>query len=210
MFKRPFNPIERTLMKREYGKLINVDTISKLSMRKIIKLMPDENAKDIQLYLHLILNEWYELNIEDENIFRNIKKIIRNCKIEINIVESHNLSLIDERTFSRQRTVKDLEVEIELKQSESVGIKFLNAELLKLNNERYELLEGTLLISNRRIIFLYEDSEFSSFYWNRVANKQFLNNGFNFTYGRVKYIIRIHDQPTLNATINNLLDKRVK
>ncbi|MCK5866822.1 MAG: hypothetical protein KAG14_00340 [Mycoplasmataceae bacterium] len=210
MFKRPFNPIVKALMKREYGEIINKETISKMSMRKIIKIMHDDNMRDIGLYLHHVLDEWYKENQNNEDVFRDIKRIIRVCKIELNIIEEHNLALVDERSFSRQRTVKELEVGIKLLQSETVGIKFLNAELSIHDGEKYLLSEGVLLASNRRIIFLKKEDEPVSFYWKKINERDFNISGFNFKYSKNKYMIRIHDQPTLNATIKNLLDKRVK
>ena len=150
------------------------------------------------------------MNKNEEDVFRDIKGIIRSCKIDLNLVELHNLSLVDERSFSRSRTVKDLEVDIELASSESVGIKFMGAELLRFDGMKYILNEGILLISNRRIIFMKDLNDHKSFYWHIIIKKEFKNSGFSFINSKTKYVLRIHDQPTLNATIQNMLDKRVK
>lgn len=208
MFKRPINPVMKKLLKMQYGQLVNAENISSLKGSFIKKTFKDEEPDKKDLYLHNVINEWWENSKKSEDEFDKLKKIIKRAKISLNQVEKHNLFLIEERIFSITRHIKVLEVSANLLPKEQVGVKFVNSTIYKKEKTLSTLASGDLLLTNRRIIITGE--EIIAVYWSAIKNIKYGSYGFEFAHKEETFVIRIHDQDTLNNTIKNFIKKRVK
>lgn len=199
------NFITKWLMKKQYSNEINKDNISKLSSRKINIILESESEKHRSQYIRFIIEEWLKSAIMNNSSLKELKKIIKKSQINLNEIEIHNLLLIEERIFSIDRHIKVLEVSNELDEKEFIGAKFSKADIYIKQDILKSYSKGDLLLSNQRIIV----GE-TSFSWNKISDIKYYNYGFQFKFQSKIYLIRIHDQETLNNTIKNFGKKRVK
>lgn len=204
--QRFMNPIDLEYSRKFYADKVNVENIESLSRFKLKRIFKNEDKELVEKYLHNVLHRWAELNYKnDETSYAKFKKLIRKVGIELNEIEKHDLLILEERSFSLYRHIKILEVDVDLKKGETCGAKFTNSTL-SLHEEFINQLEkGDLLVTNRRIIV--KGIQTHSFLFTQMKNKTYENFGFEFMYGSKKYLIRIHDQITLNNTLKNMFNK---
>jgi hypothetical protein len=69
-----------------------------------------------------------------------------------------------------------------------------------------KLDDGNLNITNFRIMFITKQ-KIKYFNWNKIYNVKHEKYGFCFSFKNENFVIRIHDQITLNNTIKNLYRK---
>ena len=207
MFKSDLNPINFYILKKQYWKKINDKNIESLKFSYVKKIFA-EDLEILPRYLYKVVGIWYKNLDSPEDNINKIKKLIKRFKLNLTIIDKHDLQILEERYFSNIRHIKNLEFDINRMRKESFGIKFQDADLLKDDEKLVLITSGILLISNKRIVVRSEsDIEFK---WINITNKTFNEYGFTFEHGKEKYTLRIHDQPTLNNTIKNLIHKRMK
>lgn len=205
--QRFINPIDHEYMKRSYAHLVNEKNITELSRFKLKKIFKDEDKVLVDKYLHNVLNIWAAQNYKnDEHSYPHFKKLVKKVGINLNEVEKHDMLLLEERSFSLFRHIKILEVDIDLRPGETCGAKFVNATVNELTKMLKQLEKGDLMITNERII-LKGQTETLMFEYKDMKNQKFENYGFQFNIGSKKYVVRIHDQITLNNTLQNLFSK---
>ncbi|NQZ65997.1 MAG: hypothetical protein HRT99_02120 [Mycoplasmatales bacterium] len=209
MFSRKMNLITRELMNKQYSNYFNEKNLPELSRKKIDNIFKNETRKHRTEYIHYVLDKWFLDKPCNIKTIKELKSIIKKCNLKLNQIEIHNLELINERIFSIDRHIKKLEVSNELMKKENVWVKFERAEIYEYKNHLKTLLIGTLLLTNFRIIFIDDNNEIS-YYWKEIKKIEYLNYGFKFSFKRKTYLIRIHDQITLNNTIKNFANKRLK
>ena len=202
-------------MEYKYKNLLNWDNIESTSRFSINKILKKETSKDKQVFLHLTLDKWIvNMELEDDELFKRLKKLIRKTKIKLTDIEKESLFVLEERSFSIDRHIKDIEVNLKLFKKEKVGVKFTNAKLF-LNDKKLTLQhKGDLLITNRRIIIVVSKNGQDTmipFMFSKIEEYEYKDYGFVFrTKDEDEFVIRIHDQKTLNNTISNIISKRVK
>ena len=202
-------------MEYKYKNLLNWDNIESTSRFSINKILKKETLKDKQVFLHLTLDKWIvNMELEDDELFKRLKKLIRKTKIKLTDIEKESLFVLEERSFSIDRHIKDIEVNLKLFKKEKVGVKFTNAKLF-LNDKKLTLQhKGDLLITNRRIIIVVSKNGQDTmipFMFSKIEEYEYKDYGFVFrTKDEDEFVIRIHDQKTLNNTISNIISKRVK
>ncbi len=186
----------------------NIETISRWSIKKILKT---ESTKDREIFLHGLAAKWiFNSELSDDVLFTKLKKIIRKTRIILSDIENHKLFILEERAFSIDRHIKDILVNIKLRKKESVGAKFVKAKLFSQKRKLKLIEKGDLLISNKRIILVFEE-EITSFDFFKMLEYEYKEFGFYFKLKTgQKYLIRIHDQEALNNTLANLISKKVK
>ncbi len=229
MFKRKYNIALAPLVWAKYRSIINVDNLEALTSRKINKIFKEEDNEAKEWYIHRIVSQWFKT--QEQNLSREtmdkLKKIIKKTKMELNELEKHEIIKIEERIFSTERTLKILDTYHELMPNEVVVARFNMAYLyviekeeitLKLTKKKQfwteedilkERYKGSLLISNKRFIIelnkkikeiRFEDIEG---YWHK-------DHGFQFTMNNEIFVLRSHDQKTLNNTIDLIFRKKAK
>ena len=208
MFKRSYELPISIIINKQYKGIVDAENIFRLSKNKLRKIFKREDKDIKNIYLHNVIEKWWRNAEETEENFKLLKKIIRRCEIVLNQVETHNIFLIEERIFAKTRHIKQLDVNIDLKNKEVVGVKYLSAILYNKKTTLKRNIEGDLLISNKRLIIKGDNQ--IDFYWTNISNVKYENYGFEFKYKGAMYVIRIHDQQTLNNTIMNIYKKKVK
>ena len=211
MFKSKGNQFKLLLMKKEYGEYINEHTITAFNFKTAKKVMADESVEEAEHYLHYVFSKWFKNQVVNENLYRKTRSLIKSLKLQLTDIEKHNLLLVDEQVFSIDRHIKVLEVDIDLVAKEQVGVKFENAKLFRLIADDEELYNGSyeLFLSNKRII-LKSEFEVKDFFWWDLTFEDYLDKGYAFNHDGKEYLLRIHDQITLNETIQNFKRKRLK
>lgn len=203
------NLVFYSILKREYGKIINWKNIVHVSRFKLWTIFKKETKNIKEVYLRNTLAEWID-NFEgsDDNLFSKLKKILRKTKIKLNDIERDRLLVLEERAFSEIRQIKTIEVDYRLSKGEFVGVKYINSHLYEKNKKIKKLFEGDLLISNQRIIF---DGFDKSFRFKNFYGYSYNKHGLEFQMknGEV-YLIRIHDSKTLKNTFENIINRKVK
>lgn len=211
MFEKRANWAIIELMRLQYKNKINEDNIESLSWFKIKKILKDETPKDREIFLHSIISRWIKIHeTRDVDFIKNLKAIIRKTKIKLNNLDTYDLVLLEERSFSSYRHIKILNVSAELEAKEHVGIKFVKAQLYQKTERLTLVLEGDLLISNKRIFFENVKDKAEMFFWDEIISYSYENYGFSFKIKNVNYVIRIHDQESLNNTLRNMISKKMK
>ena len=208
MFKRPINIFVKKILQKQYDDQINADNILSLSSRNIKSIFKGEDEEYKEVFLHNLIDRWWNEQEQNFITFKNLKRIIKTSKIKLNQIEKHNLFLIEERIFSIDRHIKILEVSNPLLKDETVGAKFVNASVYTNDGKLKTFSEGDLLLTNRRI--LITSSGELSFFWSNIEDPKYPAYGFDFKYKDERFVIRIHDQITLNNTIQNFAKKKVK
>lgn len=206
-FKRALNLINLKYMNQTYESQINYHNINKLSKSVIKNIFKDEDKELVEIYLHILVDKWFQNNYENTQSFLNIfKRLIRKTGIHLNEEEKHDLIILDERAFSIDRHIKVLEVDFKLLKHEKAGAKFTKAKIFQqISKHLKQLDEGDLILTNKRVLF--KGQEEWAFVWKDMEHKEFEDIGFVFKSGSKKYVVRIHDQIALNNTIKNLLSK---
>lgn len=207
MLENKLNFIEKYLMKKTYSKYINSSNIEKITLREINSIFRDEPS-DKNKYSRFVLSEWLKIKDENEVTLKTLKRLIKKLNLELTTLEKHNLQILEERVFSSYRHIKELDIDYPKLRGEKFLIKFTDAELLQNNKRLLIINQGDLLISNKRIIL--RGSSNNEFQWKQIGVKLFKGYGFEFVSNNKRYVIRIHDQITLNNTIENLIKKRLK
>lgn len=211
MFKSDKFFVNQELMRIQYKSVLSEHNIANLSGFKIWRILKNESQNDRDAFMHFIISRWIDLQpIKDVNFLKSLKQIIRRSRIKMTDVDKYELTLLEERSFSEYRHIKVLEVSTELMPREYVGVKYVNAQLYKKTQRLALLTEADLLVSNKRIILVEDEILLHSFHWDQILTYTYTSYGFEFTYGKEKFIIRIHDQETLNNTIKNMISKKVK
>ncbi len=206
MFKRPLNIIITKIMDKKYKNIINQYNLESISFFKFKKIFKDEDKLWKESYIHNLINKWFLNQKENEITFKKLKWIIFKSRIQLNQIEKHNLFLIEERIFSIDRHIKILEVNEKLFAKEKVGAKFTNAKFFLNKELLIKLDDGNLNITNFRIMFITKQ-KIKYFNWNKIYNVKHEKYGFCFSFKNENFVIRIHDQITLNNTIKNLYRK---
>ncbi len=211
MFKPNGEFLKCELMKIQYKNVLNENNIALLSAFRIARILKNEMAKDKDVFLHFLISKWVDAE-ENKGIdfIKSIKHLIRKTKITMSEVDKYELVLLEERSFSEYRHIKILEVSTFLINKEFVGIKFVNAQLYEKNKQLSLLKDVTLMISNKRIILEDSKMNIESFFWDKIKSFSYQNYGFEFTHINKKYVLRIHDQVTLNNTLRNMISKRIR
>ena len=229
MFKRKYNIALAPLVWAKYRSMINAENIEELSYFKIKKIFKGEDSEAREWYIHRIVSQWFEN--QQENLSRDtmdkLKKIIKKTKMSLNELEKHEILKIEERIFSTERTLKVLDTYHALDSNEDVVARFNVSYLYTLEKEEITLrlskkkqfwteeevvrerYSGSLLISNKRfIIELYKKTKEIRFedieeYWHK-------DYGFQFKKEDEIFVLRTHDQKTLNNTIDLIFRKKAK
>lgn len=200
------NPIDSKYMRVTYGALVNEENIFDLSKRKIRKVFKKEDKDIVEKYLHNIVDKWVAKNYKnDAGSIKVLKKLIKRVGITLDEMEQDNMLILEERAFSLYRHIKRLEFNVKLHENEYAGAKFTNAHLFHGGKILVELLDGEVIITNKRIIFIGKEE--ANFNFSKLKQIRYTNYGFEFNYDHVKYILRIHDQITLNNTMKNIFSK---
>lgn len=211
MFEKRINWASRELMKVQYKNKINETNISSLTKRSIKKILKEETKTDREGFLLFLISKWIDLQeVKNVDFIKKLKRLIRKTKITLTENDIHDLTLLEERSFSEYRHIKILNVSTELEVKENVGVKYVKAQLYEHTKRLTLILEGDLLISNRRIFFENTDKEDVNFRWEEISSYSFRNYGFEFKVNDNTYVIRIHDQETLNNTLRNMISKKIK
>lgn len=209
MFKEKMGILNSILLKKQYKELISAGNIESLSYGKIKKILKSEEHDVRNIYLHNVIADWWEKQDETYESFKKLKKLFKKTKINITDLDKYNLFLIEERIFSTQRHIKTIDVKMELLPKESVGVKYTKASLYERNKKLENINNGEVLFTNVRIIFI-DKSQTVSFNWEELSKVKYKYYGFEFRFNSKIYVIRIHDQKTLNNTLENFISKRVK
>ena len=209
MFKRPIDLINRVLVNKQYKKLVNADNIANITSHELNRIFFDEDESVVDTYLHNVIDEWWSKQEEDEQSFKKLKSIIKKTKIKLNQVDIHNIFLIEERVFSTDRHIKILDVNENLLDKEVVGAKFVDGRVYIRREQLVPYRDGDLLFSNKRIIVISK-TERLSFFWEAITKIEFKEFGFTIHFKGKEYVFRIHDQITLNNTLKNFLNKKVR
>ncbi|WKX02554.1 hypothetical protein [Candidatus Mycoplasma mahonii] len=198
------------LMEEQYRDKINYKNINIIPWYKIYFILKNETHRDREMFLHNLVDKWIvNSKLDDERLFINIKRIIRKTRIRLNDIELSQLFTLEERAFSIDRHIKIINSNIKLSKRESIGVKFTNAILFREKNME-KISKGDLLVSNKRIIVIGSDIELS-FPFSKIESYEYKEYGFLFiSNNNEKYLLRIHDQITLNNTICNIIQKKVK
>lgn len=213
MFKRQTNFFQSRLLKHKYQHLINAQNIEHLSSFKVWRILKKESFQNKQWYLHHVLNQWFkDNNVVSIKFLNRLKRIIRKNKIILNELEHHNLNLLEERIFSRMRHIKVLNVNLKLFNKEISYVRFDLAQVYINNKVKLlQLLEGELLMTNRRfIIYNSTLNQTMSFFYRNIETFLFKHYGLEITTSKGTFLIRIHDQVTLNQTFKNLIEKKIR
>ncbi len=208
MFKRYINPIKNKILKIQYGSIVNADNIISVSKFRIWMTFKNEDYDIINPYLHNVINDWANAQeIQNAKFYKTLKKLIKKTGIELNDIERHNLFLVEERMFSIDRHIKHIDVNFELLPKETVGIKFTKASFFKKTSRLNHIVKGDLLVSNKRIIMDVATPILITF--KEITSYSFKKYGFQFTTSsKETFVLRIHDQMTLNNTLKNLFTKK--
>ena len=195
-------------MKKKYGDIYNKKTILNFSYFKFKKTFQNEEDNLIKNYNLYVINSYIEDNYEYTIRFlKNVKRILKKTKVKLLDLDMQELLFLEERVFSVERQIKTLSTYFLLEKGEVIGIKFVNVKIYKKEKMQLKLIgEGTFLFSNQRIIFT-NDHKTLLFYWKEIKKVSHSEDGFEFTKGTIRYILRIHDSETLNNTIKNYLSK---
>lgn len=202
-----------TLMYFQYKDYLSEKNISTLSISQINKILFSEPQKYRDAYVRFVLGRWINhQSINSLSDVANVRKVLRKLRIVLSDDDLYDMELLEERAFSNERHIKVLEVDVALRKRESVGAKFENAKLFikNLQNEEFEFLcDANLLISNQRLIVEAKD-EVKFFDWTKINAFWLQKYGFEFIVNSQTYLLRIHDQETLNNTISNIIKKKAK
>ncbi|TCG10707.1 hypothetical protein [Mycoplasma marinum] len=229
MFKRKYNLALRPLIWAKYRTILNSENIETLSSKRINKIFENEDRDAKEWYLHLVVSQWFSKNNEilSRETLDKLHKIIKRCKLNLNEMEKHDLLIIEERIFSSERTLKILDTNHKLMFGEHVNARFKKCNLFieqdtqfnfKISNKnqiwtnkKYWKIKSTgiLLISNKKFIIETKDSVEKILFKNIIKYKH-TKTGFEFKTNDGNFLLKIHDQETLNRTINSILRKRAK
>ena len=199
-------------MRIEYKAEINEKNISSISNFKVKKILKNESLDDREGFILYLISKWViNQEVRDADFIKNLKRMFRKFKIKLTDTDMFELTLLEERSFSEYRHIKVLNVATELLPKENVGVKYTKAQLYSKTKRLDFVLEGDLLVSNKRIIFENNGNLQNEFYWDSVESYSYQNYGFEFTTkNKESFVIRIHDQETLNNTMTNIISKKIK
>lgn len=200
MFQRYSYSSEYLLAYLSYRKKINKHNIDKLSSYKINKILQNEDPQIRFLYLHNVLFRFNKSYYKEDYIYLDkLKKIINKHKIILNTQETQFLYLLEERIFTRIRTLKILDSYYPFLKNENLYARYKKGKVYFLDKDRYKtIIHGELLLTNKRIIIkAFEKQNDYEFYYNQMTETDLTSYGFEFYYGKEKVLIRTHDQLTL-------------
>ncbi len=229
MFKRKYNIALAPLVWAKYRSIINVENIESLSSHKIKKIFKNEDEEAKEWYLHRIISQWFSVHQEtlSRETFDKLKKIIKKSKIILNELEKHEILKIEERIFSTERTLKILDTYHELDVNEEVVARFNMAHFYILEKEEVTLkltkkkqfwteeefmkerYSGSLLISNKRFI-IELNNKTKEIRFEGIESYSHKKYGFQFIMEDETFLLRTHDQKTLNNTIDLIFRKKAK
>ncbi|WP_131613278.1 hypothetical protein [Mycoplasma todarodis] len=200
-----------------------------MSSHKIKKIFKGEETEAREWYIHRIVSQWF--SEQEENLSRDtmdkLKKIIKKTKMQLNELEKHEMIKIEERIFSTERTLKILDTYHELLPNEVVVARFNMAYLYAMDKEEITLriskkkqfwteedilrerYSGSLLISNKRFI-IELNKKIKEIKFEDIESYRHKEHGFEFFMEDETFILRTHDQKTLNNTIDLIFRKKAK
>lgn len=202
-----------SLMYFQYKDYLSEKNISNLSISQINKILFAESQKHKDAYVRFLLGRWIsDQSISSLSNVANVKKTLRKLRVKLSEEDLYDMELLEERAFSNERHIKVLEVDVSLRKRESVGAKFENAKLFVENAEDNEfklVCDANLFISNQRLI-VEAENEVRFFDWPKISAFWFKSYGFKFDFNHQTFLLRIHDQETLNNTISNIIKKKAR
>ncbi len=229
MFKRKYNIALAPLVWAKYRSIINPDNLESFTSFKIKKIFKGEDQEAKDWYIHRIVSQWFEK--QQDNLSRDtmdkLKKIIKKTKMQLNELEKHDILKIEERIFSTERTLKILDTYHELDSNEDVVARFNVSFLYVLEKEEITLklskkkqfwseeeiarerCSGSLLISNKRFI-IELNKKIKEIRFEDIDEYSHKEYGFQFKKDDEIFVLRTHDQTTLNNTIDLIFRKRTK
>ncbi len=229
MFKRKYNLALSPLVWAKYRSIINIDNIESLSSFKIKKIFKCEDIEAKEWYIHRVVSQWF--NIQEKNLSREtmyrLKKIIKKTKMNLNKVEKHEILKIEERIFSTERTLKNLDTNWKLSKHEILVAKFNRVQLYKIEKEEVTLKltnkkqfwseedilkeknAGSLSISNKSFI-IESNNKIKEIKFEEIESYSHEKHGFQFNKKNETFVLRAHDQVTLNNTIDLIFRKKAK
>ena len=194
----------------KYKKKINVDNIDKLHKKKIDNILVNVDLNTKEVFIKNLLSKYHDKFYEESYPFLDkIKWIIHQNNIILNTREEQYMLLLEERIFSKIRTLKILDTHYPLNNSENLYARYSKGKtFIKRGNFFRIIRRGKLLITNKQVILQTPNNVANlEFNYSKMRCIQYTKYGFIFKYKKDVFLLRAHDQKTLCNFIGRFITK---